>query len=171
MGDLNCPAHHWYRHVQPSISTEMVRGGQGHPCPPLCMGQAPPHILLHLAPAEQNRGCSAKLGQPASFWGVQTSCPRVVEGPHMSPPPAGRAEQGGVEERVHASTCQGICSTCPFSCPASSSQVPHLTCNLHQSLTFTAAGRNHIPSLWLGFPSHMAAPSVPAHVLVLKRHA
>lgn len=95
MGDLNCPAHHWYRHVQPSFSTEMVRRGQGHPCPPLCMGQAPPHILLHLAPAQQNRGCSAKLGQPASSWGVQTSCPRVVEGPRMSPPQqAGQSREG-----------------------------------------------------------------------------
>lgn len=98
MGDLNCPAHHWYRHVQPSFSTEMVRCGQGHSCPPLCMGQAPPHILLHLAPAQQNRGCSAKLRQPASSWGVQTSCPRVVEGPRMSlPSRQGRAGRGGGE--------------------------------------------------------------------------
>lgn len=170
MGDLNCPAHHWYRHVQPSFSTEMVRCGQGHSCPPLCMGQAPPHILLHLAPAQQNRGCSAKLGQPASSWGVQTSCPRVVEGPRTSlPSRQGRAGRGGGE-----GPCQhlpGDMQHLPLQLPSSSSQVPHLTCNLHQSLTFTAAGRNHIPSHWLGFPSHMAAPSVPAHVLVLKRHA
>lgn len=65
----------------------------------------------------------------------------------------------------------GGCSTHPFGCPAGNSRASHLTCNLHLGSDSRHSWEKPHPLLdWLGLPFHMAAPGVPAHVLVLKRH-
>lgn len=167
-GNLNCLAHHWYGHVEPSFrangSARAGEGWSGSPLPPSVHGTSSPTHPVAFGPSTAKQRAQCQAGTTSFVLGGSNKLPASeLWGDHACPP-----QQGGLEDRIHA---RGICSTCPFSCAASGSQVPHLTCNLHRSLTTAADGRNHIPSYWLGFPSHMAAPSVPARVLVLKRHA
>lgn len=132
-GDLNCPACHWYRHVEPSFSAHgSARAGEGWSGSPLAPSvhgtSSPTHILLHLAPAQQNRGPVPSWDNQLRPGGFKQAAPEL-RGDQAYSPPAGR---GGGED-----PCQGDVRHLPLQLP--SQQQPGPTPNMQ----FAPESNNH----------------------------
>lgn len=109
----------WSHPLAPMGQPELVRGGQGHPCPPLCMGQAPPHTSCCIWPQHSKTEGQYQAGTTSFVLGASNKLPLSCGG-IMHVPPAGR---GGGE-----GPCQGDMQHLPLQLP--SQQQPGPTPNM-----------------------------------------
>lgn len=107
---------------------ELVRGGQGHPCPPLCMGQAPPHTSCCIWPQHSKTEGQCQAETTRFILGGSNKLPLSYGGTMHAPP----ARRGGGED-----PCQGDRQHVPLQLP--NQQQPGPTPNMQ----FAPESKNH----------------------------